>query len=258
MELGEFGVEELESKNCSLLAETQDEFSMYALVDDSKKNGDFKDESDRKNSFVTENADTNQYLSAFSVNKEMDCKNLPKSISSTEVIEEIEDLECMGREHIMFYNSRLDSEVENDLLSEISPVNPLDCSSFSDYNEFNLCLNNILNFDGDEVIHELLSPRAIISADNLVRSGGIGCSSSTKPLRNIKDSTDDWGQRLIRRSQDQPNNIFDIIHLSEDMDPSSYQADPQVQPHTIGLESRLHNVAKGLEKDENDQERPIT
>lgn len=256
MELSEFGVEELESKNLFLLTETQDEFSMYALADDGKKNVDFKHESDRKNPFVTEGADTNEYLSAFSVNKEMNCKNSRKSTSSTEVIGEIADLESMGREHIMFYNSRLGSEVKNDLLSEISPVNPLNCSSFSDYNEFNLCLNNILSYDGDEVIQELLSPRAKISADNVIRSGGVGCSSSTKLLRNIKE--EDWGQHLIPESEDQLHNIFDIVHLNEGMDLHSYQADTQIQPHAIGIESGLHIVVTGLGKDENDQERPVT
>lgn len=218
MELSEFGVEELESKNCFLLAETQDEFSMYALTDDSKKNVDHKDKSDRRNSFGAISAKTNEYFSAFSVNKEINCTKLPTPTSNTEVIGDIEDLESMEREHIMFYNSRLESEVENDLLSEISPVNPLDCSSFSDYNEFNLCLNNILSYGGDEVIHEPLSPRAIISTESVVRSGGVDCSSSTKPLRNIQDSTEDWGEHLIPRSQNQLQNIFDIVRLSEDMD----------------------------------------
>lgn len=258
MKLSEFGVEELESKNCFLLAEAQDECSMYALADDSKKNIDYEDASERKNSLVAVSADTNEYLSVFSVNKEISCNNIPNSTSSTEVIAEIEDLDSMGRQHIMFYNSRLGSEVENNLLSEISPVNPLDCSSFSGYNEFNLCLNNILSYDGEEVIHEPLSPRAIISTENIVRPGGVDCSSSTKPLRNIHDSMKDWGQHLIPRSQDQLHNIFDIVHLSEDMDLQPYQADPQIEPHTVRIESGLHIVTSGLGKGEADQERPVT
>lgn len=52
-----------------------------------------------------------------------------------------------------------DDVTANLLLPEIQPSTALDCSTFGDFDEFNMCLNNMLN---DDDVHDL-SPSAVIA-----------------------------------------------------------------------------------------------
>lgn len=260
MDISEFGVNVLDSKSCFLLAEAQSEFSMHDFVDDvnlSEKNVDRKDEGECKKTVVAVSADKYKYTTAIGVNEHKNCKNVLPSTENAVAMES----SWKPSEPLLAYNTDMGAEAENVLIPEISRTNSVDCSNFADFNEFNLCLNNILNYDDDDVITQSLSPITIIPTDNMIHTGAMSCSSSPKLCRSTQDSADSWNQRLTPRSGDQLQNIFDIVQLSEGMDLQTFQSDEKIQPQSFSTESESHIVpAAGLTKDKfgGYQERQIT
>lgn len=231
MEINAFEVDLLDSKSCFSLAETQGEFSMDAFIDDvsvSKGNFVCKDEGESENIAT----DKYKYTTSVFIREKISFKTLSASTANAEVSEEmarVQPIEQAWRpaETLLSYNTGLGSGAENVLLPEISHNTPVDCSSLANFNEFNLCLNNILNYDDDDLVPDSLSPRVIISTDKRAHTNNV--SSSPRPFRSTLYSAGNGNQRLTTRSEDQLQNIFDIVQLSEDMDLQRFRTDDQAQ-----------------------------
>ncbi|XP_036341986.1 uncharacterized protein LOC118751314 [Rhagoletis pomonella] len=231
MELNAFETDLLDSNSCFSLAETQGTFSMDAFIDgvDVSK-GNFVCMGEGKN----ENTGTDKYkcTTTVGIKEKISCKKLSSSHANAEVIKEMTLVEPIERawrpaETLQAYNTSLGSEAEN-VLPEVSHNTPVDCSSFANINEFNLCLNNIINYDDDDLIPEPLSPRVIILTDNSDHISSIRCSSH--------DSADNENQRLATRSEDQMQNIFDIVELSEDIELQRFRIGDQAQRQAFSID----------------------
>ncbi|CAD6999344.1 unnamed protein product [Ceratitis capitata] len=225
---------------------------MDDFIDDaSKKSISCYNEVEQQASLTALSADENDYMAGAGFNKNKMCKN---SIGDDKAVDEMSDIETRDQtwkpiENLSFYSSAMATETENLLLPEISHTNSEDCN-FTDFNEFNLCVNNILNYDNDEVINDCLSPRTIIPTDGVVLTDDY--ATSEKAIKNTAGSSDDWSHRFTPRSDVHLHNIFDIVHLSEDIDLESLQTDSQLHTQSgINIESGLHfGPTTGVEKDE--------